>query len=144
MDPDPRHLVCDPVELRALYGAAQYGGPDNFEIVYNDNVWQAALVQVGRFGIVYSAVIQVIPQYGLRQELLPDTWENVRSKIANRTSDLFIKNYTSPTGDVIPQHFLQIAINPIPHHNVPAMMAWRELTQAPPIRATRLDGISQQ
>jgi hypothetical protein len=107
----------DPTKLRALYGTAQYGGPDNFEIVYNDNVWQAALVQVGRFGIVYSAVIQVIPQYGLRQELLPDTWENVRSKIANRTSDLFIKNYTSPVGDVVSQHFLQIAINPIPLTN---------------------------
>ncbi len=104
----------DEKKLRAIYGAAQYGGPDNFTVLYNENVWRAAMVQVGRFGVVYSAVVEVVRQYGLRQEVTLDTWEKVRDKISNPNSDLYIKPYSSPSGDSIPQRFLQIAINPIP------------------------------
>jgi hypothetical protein len=106
--------MTDPAKLQALFGATQFGGSGNFEVHYDDGLLKAALVQVGRFGIIYSAVIKVIPQYGLRSELLSDTWENVRSQIADPSSNLFIKPFTSPTGNAIPQHFLQIAINPIP------------------------------
>jgi hypothetical protein len=107
----------DETKLRALYGAATYGGPKNFDVIYDDDVLRAAMVQVGRFGTVYSAVIQVTRQYGLREELLLDTWETVQNKIADPNSDLFVKPFASADGVSIPQRFLQIVINPIPSTN---------------------------
>jgi hypothetical protein len=107
----------NPDLLRALFGAARFGGPDNFQVIYDTNVWRAARIQVGRFGIVYSAVIEVEPQYGLQQEVTIDTWENVRDKIADPTSDLFIQSFTPPSGGHLAQRFLQVAINPIPSAN---------------------------
>src|SRR5262245_57307136 len=38
--------------LRAVYGTAAFGGPDNFEIVRDDDVFNAAIVAAGRFGVV--------------------------------------------------------------------------------------------
>jgi hypothetical protein len=107
----------DETKLRALYGDSKYGGPGNFDVIYDDDVLRAARIQVGRFGIVYSAVIEVERQYGLRTELLKDTWENVRAKIADPNSDLYIKPFIDASGVGIPQRFLQIAINPIPSVN---------------------------
>jgi len=107
----------DESKLRALYGTAQYGGPSNFEVIYDDTVLRAAMVQVGRFGIVYSAVMRVQRQYGLREELLLDEWEKVQGLIADPNSSLFIKPFKTADGDKIPQQFLQIVINPIPSTN---------------------------
>lgn len=102
----------DEIRLRSLYSVHP-----GFEVLYSDDVWRAALNQVGRFGIVYSAVLAVVPQYGLRQSVALDTWENVKAKIAAAAPDLFNEDFTSASGQVIPQHFLQIAINPIPDAN---------------------------
>jgi hypothetical protein len=99
----------DEEKLRHLYG-----GLGNFDVIYNDDVLHAAMIQVGRFGVVYSAVLEVLPQYGLRQSIALDEWENVRDKIADPSSSLFIESYTSASNEAISQRFLQIAINPIP------------------------------
>lgn len=104
-------------KLRALYGQAKYGGAHNFDVIYNDAVFRAALIQVGRFGIVYSAVLQVVPQYGLHSTVALDTWENVRGLIANPASTLFKDPLPQASGTKIPQRFLQIAVNPIPAAN---------------------------
>ncbi len=95
--------------LTALYGADAYGGNANFEIIRDNGVLEAAMVQVGRFGAVYSVVLQVATQYELYQELKYDQWENVRGKIADFTSDLFVKPHSSAA---TPQQFLQIVVNP--------------------------------
>jgi hypothetical protein len=102
----------DEAKLRAHYGQKKYGGPTNFEVLYDDEVWRAAITQVGRFGIVYSAVLKVLAQYGLREQLVLSDWESVRGKIADPTSDLF-----TPVGQETPHRFLQIAINPVPSTN---------------------------
>lgn len=112
----------DEAKLRALFGDPDtFGGPNkvknNFDVIYDDNVLRAALVQVGRFGIIYSAVISVEPQYGLRTETVLDTWENVRGKIIDPTSDLFTKAFVPAPGVSIPQRFLTLAVNPIPKTN---------------------------
>jgi hypothetical protein len=102
----------DEAKLRALFGQNKFGGPGNFDVIYNEAVWRAAIMQVGRFGIVYSAVLQVLPQYGLREQLALSDWESVRGKIADPNSDLF-----RPFGQETPHRFLQIAINPVPSTN---------------------------
>jgi hypothetical protein len=104
-------------KLKALYGQAKYGGPQNFQVIQDDNVWRAAIIQVGRFGIVYSAVLEVLPQYGLQQTVSMDVWENVRSQVADPNSPLFTEQFTSKSGAKLPQRFLQIAVNPIPSAN---------------------------
>jgi hypothetical protein len=102
----------DEQKLRALFGQAKFGGPHNFDVLYSEDAWRAAIVQVGRFGIVYSAVLKVVPQYGLREKLVLSDWESVRDKVADPNSDLF-----QPTGQEMPHRSLQIAINPIPSTN---------------------------
>jgi hypothetical protein len=48
-----------------------------------------------------------------------DSWENVKDKIADPNSDLFIK----PLGGIA-QRFLQIAVNPIPIADGTKHQAW--------------------
>jgi len=107
----------DEEKLRAIYGDIKYGGGDNFSVIYDEDVLRAAMVQVGRFGIVYSAVIQVTRQYGLRQDVALDEWGNLKGKIADPHSDLFTQVYTSPDYQRTSQRFLQIVVNPIPSTN---------------------------
>lgn len=111
-----RPFFTDIEKLHALYGAAKYGGPKNFEVIYDENILQAALVQVGRFGTVYSAVIKVTPQYGLLQDLKQDVWENIKGKITTGDPFLFGQN-TTPDNQKIDQRFLQIVVNPIASTN---------------------------
>jgi hypothetical protein len=108
----PRNDIhfTDEAKLRALYG----GGPTKFEVIYSDDLLNSALVQVGRFGIVYSVVLAVGRQYGLLQSVdNSDTglsrWETVKGLIKDRKSSLFFQ----PTADGTPQRFLQIAILPV-------------------------------
>jgi hypothetical protein len=91
---DERTPFVDEAKLRAVYGRPEFGGPDNFEVLYDSQAFCAALVQVGRFGVVYSAVLKVLPQYGLYQTVAFDTWENVRDRIANVHSELFVQAYS--------------------------------------------------
>jgi hypothetical protein len=107
-----RTPFTDEAKLRAFYGQGRFGGDKNFKVLYDDEAFRAALIQVGRFGIVYSAVLQVQPQYGLREQLVLSDWESVRGKIADPNSDLF-----QPIGQEPPHRFLQIAVNPIPSTN---------------------------
>lgn len=109
-----RTPFVDEAKLRAFYGQPQFGGPDNFDVLYDTQAFLAALVQVGRFGLVYSAVLKVLPQYGLYQTVRFDHWENVRGHIADPNFTLFVESYDSKSQKKIPQRFLQIAVNPIP------------------------------
>jgi hypothetical protein len=116
-EPDSGRQLTDEAKLRALYGAKQYGGPDKFEVIYSDDVLDAALVQVGRFGIVYSLVLEVVKQYGLRETVEHSTWEAVKGEISDPASALFNQPFPASDGSSIPQHFLTLAVCPIPTSN---------------------------
>src|SRR5260221_8311099 len=103
----------DTAKLQALYGQAKYGGPQNFHVIQADNVWRAAIVQVGRFGIVYSAVLEVLPQYGLQQTVAFDVWENVRSHVSDPNSPLFTEPFTSKSSWLHQSCILLISVNPV-------------------------------
>ncbi len=107
-------FMTDKAKLLAHFEQKEFGGPRNFDVIYSDAILNTALIQVGRFGIVYSAVMRVVPQYGLKEDRRLDTWENVKDKIADPNSDLFFK--LIPGGSTV-QRFLQIAVNPIPSVN---------------------------
>lgn len=89
--------------LMALYGAERFGGPEQFEVIRDSNVFNAVLVGAGRFGIVYSVVMRVVRQYMLHEERVLTTWEDVRPLISDLSSSLYSTR------------FLQLAVCATPH-----------------------------
>ena len=67
--------ITDEVALRSILGAEC----DDTEIIYNDTVLNAALVSVGRFGIVCSYVIRVTNAFKLVEWTASVPWVRVRS-----------------------------------------------------------------
>lgn len=99
--------LTDADALRNFYGHnPELGGPENFEVIRDDDLFHAVLVSAGRFGVVYSFVIGAVRQYTLHQERRLTTWQAVKSQIANPSSALF----THPANN----RFLQIAVSVTP------------------------------
>ena len=94
--------LTDDDRLMEVYGAATYGPPGNFKIIRDDEVFDAALVSVGRFGIVYSVVLCVVRQYMLNQTRELRDWQDVRAEIRKYQGAL----YTTPSKNC----FLQAAV----------------------------------
>jgi len=90
---------------------ATFGGLGNFEIIRNDEIFNAVLVSAGRFGIVYSVVLRAVRQYMLHEERRLAVWQDadgvpgVRSMVGNPASALYSRR------------FLQVALCMTPHHN---------------------------
>lgn len=84
------------------------------QIITNDEAFNAAVVAVGRMGIVYSVVLEVRPQYMLLENNRKDTWSNVRQLVrlgqhsagGNTIADMRAAN-----------RFLQVLILPYPESN---------------------------
>jgi hypothetical protein len=94
----------DDDKLKALYGPL-----GNFEIIRDDDVFQAVLVAAGRFGVVYSVVLRVVRQYMLNETRQLGYWQNVRDHIGNRSSALY--------GVPHDNKFLQVVVCLTPHDN---------------------------
>lgn len=106
--------VTDDAKLRAKYGSTEYGGRHNFEIIRDDNIFNAVLVSVGRFGVVYSVVLKVVRQYALFQDRYTTDWKNIKYKINDPTSDIFNDSNDGkyPEGN----RSLQISLSVTPYH----------------------------
>ncbi|WP_256081952.1 hypothetical protein [Massilia sp. YIM B04103] len=106
--------LTDDAKLKAFYGKDEFGGPDNFTILRNDDLFNAVLVSAGRFGVVYSIVVATVRQYTLHQERRLTTWEAVKSQVKDTNSPL----YTTMADPLQSRNkFLQIAISVTPHAN---------------------------
>ena len=101
--------LTDDDRLIEAYGTATYGPPGNFEIIRDDEVFNAALVSVGRFGIVYSVVLRVVRQYMLKQTRELRDWQDVRLEIRDYQGSL----YATPPKN----RFLQAAVCVTPYAN---------------------------
>lgn len=108
--------MTDDNALKALYDTAQYGGVNgagkNFEIIRDDNIFNAVLVSAGRFGIVYSIVLRAVRQYSLHEERRLSTWQTVKSQVRETSGALYTQ---TSNNDKYSQRFLQIAICLTPH-----------------------------
>lgn len=71
-------------------------------ITRDDATFDAALVSVGRLGVVYSVVLRVVPQYVLHEVRVAEPWSSIRTWIGNLTSPRFAAS----------NRHLQIAVNP--------------------------------
>jgi len=101
--------LTDDDALKELYDIELYGGTNgpgkNFEIIRDNDIFNAVIVSAGRFGIVYSVVLRVVRQYSLHEERRLGTWQAIKSQISNSSSNLYSRR------------FLQIAISLTPHEN---------------------------
>ncbi|MDT0168434.1 hypothetical protein [Pseudarthrobacter sp. BRE9] len=75
--------------LRTLYDPV--AGRENFEIIREpDNaMFNAAVVSVGRFGIIYSVVLHVVPQYARYERRRLHVWQDFKHQILDRRSPLY-------------------------------------------------------
>jgi hypothetical protein len=63
------------------------GRPRNDHIHYDNDLFNAALVSLGRLGIIYSLVIEVRGQFGLSEKKINTTWNTIRPDLLS--GDLF-------------------------------------------------------
>lgn len=108
--------LTDDELLRALYGQERYGGPRNFEIIRDSDIFDSVLVSAGRFGIIYSIVLAAVRQYCLHQERRLTTWQAIKSQLGDPTSALYTQQ-DQPTAPPSPNRFLQVVVSLTPHAN---------------------------
>jgi hypothetical protein len=109
--------MTDDDKLRTLYGDPKFGGPDNFEIRRDDNLFKAVLISAGRFGIVYSIVVGAVRQYSLHEERRLRIWQDIKALISDPTSELYVLPSNHPASQTAQQKFLQIAVCLTTHEN---------------------------
>ena len=113
--------LTDDEKLLDLYDVPEYGsqsgGPSNFEIIRNNDVFNAVLISAGRFGIIYSVVLQAVPQYTLHQDRRLKVWQDIKGMINDLSSDLYTESYTGPGAVNADQDYLEIAVCMTPHAN---------------------------
>ncbi|MGH9889726.1 MAG: hypothetical protein ACREBE_29630, partial [bacterium] len=111
--------LTDDAKLTAFYGqdtfkGAKNTGPENFEIIRDNDMFDAVLIGAGRFGIVYSIVVRVTRQYSLHEERRLTTWQDIMTQVSDPTSVLF---RIDPAQQGLQSRFLQVAVSAIPHAN---------------------------
>lgn len=78
LPPSAENVWEELVKRSAISKAAE----DHVDFLIQDDAWFAsALVNVGTFGIVYSVIIEVVPQYYLLETAELSTWEEVRKRL---------------------------------------------------------------
>ena len=111
--------LTDDAALTNFYGAAEVlGGPGNFHIIRDNQILDAVLVSVGRFGVIYSAVLRAVLQYSLWERRRMHLWQDIRTQISASSPGnpgLFQdKIVQKPDAN---QRFLQVAVCLTPHLN---------------------------
>ena len=118
IEPSPPHMLIatpmvDDKKLTALYDQRMFGGPGNFEIIREDNVFNAVLVSAGRFGIIYLVVLRAVAQYILHERRRLHVWQDIKHQIKDLKGPL----YTEPAVPAAVCRFLQVAVSLTPHFN---------------------------
>ena len=90
---------------------ATYGGLGNFEIIRDNDLFNAVLVSAGRFGVVYSIVLRAVRQYSLHEQRRLEIWQDIKGLVGDPDSTL----YKRASGE--PYRFLLIALSVTPHSN---------------------------
>jgi hypothetical protein len=128
-DSRAEHPITDDARLRAYYGTLQ---GVTFHIRRDSDLFDAVMVGAGRFGVVASVVLRVVPQYCLLEHRVLEDWSEVKRLLkSGNLHYVFGKPYFPPAGRteavkafrdrfhldpaLEETRFLQIAINVCPH-----------------------------
>ncbi len=134
IEPEHSHLefqLTDDGKLAANY---QNANPQvSFTIIRNDDLFNSVTVGVGRFGVVVSMVVRVVPQYCLLQHRRLANWSNIKATLKGPARHhafdfAFFAGPAAPTDmagfsgrfgaiATAQNRFLQIAVNTCPHQN---------------------------
>ncbi len=106
-------ILTDADFLRATYGP-RGADPADFEVIRDDSMFNAVLVSVGRFGVIYSVVLRAVRQYGLHEERRLTDWQAIREFVTKPPSDLYQLSSdpypNTPGSSRTANRFLQIAV----------------------------------
>jgi hypothetical protein len=135
--------LTDDDKLMAVYGDDRFKGReatgrDNFKIIRNDDVFDAVVVSIGRFGLVYSVVMRAVRQYTLHEERRLTTWQAVRGMINDPTSALY---RIEPPQPPFSSKFLQVAVCLTPHDNFTKNLAGVTKRWNVPLAADPMTGL---
>ncbi len=101
--------LTDDSMMTLEFGTNEHGGVGNFELIRDNDVFDAVLVSAGRFGIIYSVVLEALPQYALHEKRRLHLWQDVKGQIGNPASAVYVDQ--APPGIVSQQRFLQVAVS---------------------------------
>jgi hypothetical protein len=129
--------LTDDDKLRAIYGNIVPQGsnsPSPFKIIRDNDIFDAVVISGGRFGVVASIVLRVVPQYCLHEHRVLENWSEIKKillgttkhhffehpyfPLENASRDLEIRAFTekfNSTPESIHNRFLQIVVNTCPH-----------------------------
>lgn len=110
--------LMDDEALTAHYthGELSRPGAYTFHIIRDTEIFESALVNCGRFGIIYSVVMGAKQQYSLWERRRMHLWQDVRHSIKKRKDNPLYEDTKSHT-EKQPQRFLQIVVCLTPHLN---------------------------
>lgn len=124
IEPESRNglpIITDDNKLLRQYGNISGA---QFTILRDNDVFDAVVVSAGRFGVVASLVLRVVPQYCLHDHRVLDDWSIIRNILttpltAPKGHHFFDRVYPLPLllpdGEEQKNRFLQIGINICPH-----------------------------
>ncbi len=110
---EPSAGITDPSQVAVIFPCI---APPN--IHYDDDLFRSALVSMGSMGVVYAAIIDVVPQYALAQVTAKTVWEDLTGLVSGANS-LFADNWAyrgqlDALFDQPPTYrALQLLVNPI-------------------------------
>jgi hypothetical protein len=91
--------MCNAVQLRTALTST---GHTDLTILQDDDALDSVLVSVGRMGVIYSVVLQVVTAHAIEETRQRRTWSAVQRELLDSTSRLFS------------QRSLQVVVNPLP------------------------------
>jgi FAD/FMN-containing dehydrogenase len=99
---EPTARITDPARLHALV----VPGVDPQNIIYDDETFDACLVGMGCFGVIYAVVLRVREAYDLVETTVESTWRAFRdgaapflTDSANRFLQVLVSPYPDPRGE---------------------------------------------
>lgn len=107
--------LTDDFMMSLEFRTEELGGVNNFEIIRDNSVFDAVLVSAGRFGVIYSVVLKVVPEYALHEKRRLHLWQDIRDQIKDRSSPLY--RDAPPGGTAGSQRYLEIAVSLTSHAN---------------------------
>lgn len=111
IEPAPGHApLADEDGLIRLYGDAKYGGPDNFQVLRDDDLFDAVLVGPGRFGVIYAVVLKAVPQYNLYERRRLHVWQDIKGQISKTGQAPLYADAPPQSLAGAPQRFLQVVV----------------------------------
>lgn len=102
-----------PSNVHYVGGGSWTGITGHPEITPQD-VLNAVIVSMGTMGVIYSVVLEVVPQFGIQQTVTPTTWPTLLQKAGVKETDLLP---SSPTKTGANQKVLAFLRNALPIDN---------------------------